>query len=38
LPRFLMPSTSPAATLPLAATIEQWRQITTFLIHTDGSR
>jgi hypoxanthine-DNA glycosylase len=27
-PRLLLPSTSPAATLPLAAKIERWRQIT----------
>ncbi len=38
LPRLLMPSTSPAATLPLSAKIERWRQITTLQIHRDGSR
>jgi len=38
LPRLLLPSTSPAATLPLAAKIERWRQITAFQTHTDGSR
>jgi hypoxanthine-DNA glycosylase len=38
LPRLLMPSTSPAATLSLAAKIERWRQITGLSIHRDGSR
>ena len=38
LPRLLMPSTSPAATLPLSAKIERWRRIATLQIHRDGSR
>jgi hypoxanthine-DNA glycosylase len=37
LPRLLMPSTSPAATLPLAVKIERWRQIITLQFHRDGS-
>ena len=31
LPRLLMPSTSPAATLPLSTKIERWQQIATWL-------
>jgi hypoxanthine-DNA glycosylase len=38
LPRLLLPSTSPAATLPLAAKIARWRQLTAFQIHRDESR
>ena len=37
LPRLLMPSTSPAATLPLSTKIERWRHITVFQFHQDGS-
>ncbi|HTP08125.1 MAG TPA: DNA-deoxyinosine glycosylase [Anaerolineae bacterium] len=37
LPRWLMPSTSPAATLPLSAKIERWRQIAVFQTHREGS-
>lgn len=37
LPRLLMPSTSPAATLPLAVKIERWRQITAFQTRRDES-
>ena len=32
LPRLLMPSTSPAATLPLSAKVERWRQISAWLV------
>ena len=32
LPRLLMPSTSPAATLPLTAKIECWRQIKDWIV------
>ena len=35
LPRLLMPSTSPAATLPLSAKIDRWRQIMAFQVHKD---
>ena len=31
MPRLLMPSTSPAATLPIAAKIERWRQINAWI-------
>jgi double-stranded uracil-DNA glycosylase len=32
LPRLLMPSTSPAATLPISAKIERWRQISAWIV------
>ena len=36
LPRLLMPSTSPAATLSISAKIERWRHITVFQTRQDG--
>jgi TDG/mug DNA glycosylase family protein len=37
MPRLLMPSTSPAATLPLSAKLERWRHITVLPAHRNGS-